>query len=128
MIARALNALGLMRVSELSDKPMQARTVETLEQHIMDANIAKSDAEWWARERIETLRARLDAERKAPGIDWEAKFKLAATDLADATFNIEQQARVIAQLHADVGTLRPDALLWRAARDKRAARKGVSRG
>ncbi len=35
--------------------PAKARDKATLEQQIMDAGIAKNDAEWWARERIDRL-------------------------------------------------------------------------
>lgn len=118
--------------------------METLEQHIMDVNVAKSDAEWWAKERIETLQARLDAERKAPGIDWESKFNRAAGDVAALTEQVAEQAAELdnfaqdhrrneammeeavvkmSEMRAEIAALRPDALLWRAARLKRRGNK-----
>jgi hypothetical protein len=39
--------------------PMQATPASTLEQHIMDPRVAKSEAEWWASREIERLRARV---------------------------------------------------------------------
>jgi hypothetical protein len=41
-------------------KPFQATPAATLEQHVMDARIAKSEAEWWASREIERLRARVE--------------------------------------------------------------------
>ena len=38
-------------------KAGRATPASTLEQHIMDSNIAKSEAEWWARTELTTLRA-----------------------------------------------------------------------
>ena len=40
-------------------KPFQSTPAATLEQHVMDARIAKSEAEWWANREIERLRARV---------------------------------------------------------------------
>lgn len=37
------------------DKAYSATPAETLEQHIMDSSIAKSEAEWWASRTIESL-------------------------------------------------------------------------
>jgi hypothetical protein len=39
--------------------PIQATPASTLEQHIMDPRVAKSEAEWWASREIERLRARV---------------------------------------------------------------------
>ena len=39
--------------------PMQATPASTLEQHIMDPRVAKSEAEWLACREIERLRARV---------------------------------------------------------------------
>jgi hypothetical protein len=41
-------------------KPFQATPAATLEQHVMDARIEKSEAEWWASREIERLRARVE--------------------------------------------------------------------
>lgn len=41
------------------DKPAAATPAATLEKHIMDSGIAKSEAEWWAKREIERLRADL---------------------------------------------------------------------
>ena len=41
-------------------KPFQSTPAATLEQHVMDARIAKSEAEWWASREIERLRARVE--------------------------------------------------------------------
>lgn len=73
----------------------------------------------------------------APETDWEAKFKRAATDLAAQAEEIAalkkqviewqdialSQDEQIALLEAETLALRPDALLWRNARAKRAAAK-----
>jgi hypothetical protein len=40
--------------------PMQATPASTLEQHIMDPRVAKSEAEWWASREIERLRSRVE--------------------------------------------------------------------
>jgi hypothetical protein len=40
--------------------PFQSTPAATLEQHVMDARIAKSEAEWWASREIEHLRARVE--------------------------------------------------------------------
>ncbi len=42
-------------MSDDSAKIGQATSAETLKQHIMDCSIAKSEAEWWARQQIFTL-------------------------------------------------------------------------
>jgi|688.fasta_scaffold997684_3 hypothetical protein len=46
-------------------KPFQSTPTATLEQHVMDARIAKSEAEWWANREIERLRARVAVMEKA---------------------------------------------------------------
>ena len=103
MISRALSALGLMKRSE-HEARMDAYRDDW--QALLDNVIEDRDA-------------------------WEAKFKLAATDLAKQAEEIERLNRevdgkigVIDSLYTRIDELRPDALLWRAARDKRAARKG----
>jgi len=125
---RLLQALGLMRVSEHGDKPVMARAAETLEQHIMDVNIAKTDAEWWAREEIASLRD---------------KFKKAITDLAAAVrerdryhLDADESANIvddlsahIVTLDAEIAALRPDALAMRRKRQMdRNRRKGKVNG
>jgi len=45
--------------------PMQATPASTLEQHIMDPRVAKSEAEWWASREIERLRARVEVLERA---------------------------------------------------------------
>lgn len=48
-----------------SEKACAATPAATLEQHIMDVNIPKSEAEWWAHQRIEQLERELADEREA---------------------------------------------------------------
>lgn len=125
---------------------MQARAAETLEQHIMDVNIPKSDAEWWAKRHIEALRTELAVERAAPAIDWEAKFKKAVADLEKADREIAALKNGIEGWKAAGRDLQADAQKWRdslkrsrdrkeakknaitPARDKRAKNRGGDRG
>ena len=106
MIARALSALGLIKRSE----------------HEREIEILKDILE----------------ETRAAELLYLNKFKLAATDLAKQAEEIEalrfslsfacssadRDDDTIIGLQAEIASLRPDALLWRAAREKRAARKG----
>lgn len=91
MIARALSALGLMKRSEHEAVKRQAAADKQL---------------------IEHLRADVAA--------YDAKFKLAAANLAKQADEIAGLHRSNAGFAAQVEALRPDALLWRKARDKRA--------
>ena len=65
----------------------KARDKATLEQQIMDAGIAKNDAEWWAMSEIERLRAALQrllvavTSSAIRGEDWEAEIQSARTAL-----------------------------------------------
>ena len=63
--------------------------------------------------------------------EWEAKFKLAATDLEAEVIASESYGDQVvslnaelARLHEIIDALRPDAQKWRNARDKRAKNRG----
>lgn len=100
MISPILNALGLMKRSE-HEARMDAYRDDW--QALLDNVIEDRDA-------------------------WEAKFKLAATDLAkqaeelnDAKLHIDHLGITFNQRLADaIQDYQADALLWRKARDKRA--------
>lgn len=102
MIARALNALGLMRVSEHE----QIKNEEIL--------------------RYTRLNDSLRNERN----EAQDKLKRAITDLAAQAEEIriandvlDRMNQEVFHLNAEIASLRPDALLWRTARVKRRAGK-----
>lgn len=111
---RLLSKLGLMRVSE------HESAIAKLEAHI-----ARADDDV---ERLEGERDRL-SDRLAT---MESKFKRAATDLADNSLalcdvraELSATETLLLTAEAEIAALRPDALLWRRARDRRANnRKG----
>lgn len=105
MIARALHALGFGQKS-------MPTAIATNDQALRAMTASRDD---WKRLAEET----------------GERFKLATTDLAKQADEIERLNRevdgkigVIDSLYTRIDELRPDALLWRAAREKRAARKG----
>lgn len=88
--------------------------------------ITKSRHEREMRELRELLSDRTDAfvkDRAATVLQrdaFEAKFKKAITDL-------EREIRLSNKLSAEIAHLRPDATLWRNARDRRANKRTASR-
>lgn len=69
-----------------------------------------------------------DWDRVEKPIDWETKFKKAVADLEPLTVEKENLETIIAELQDEIAALRPDATLWRNARDKRAKNRGGDRG
>lgn len=141
MTTRALNALlsalGLMRVSEhevlvdnsvafhLRRSKLAATDLATKSMALCDAQaelrateallIARENELAAERERFKDEIGALQANRDSAWGNYlaeERKFKRAAGDVAALTEQVEE-------LRAEINSLRPDALLWRAARQKR---------
>lgn len=115
MISRALNALGLMTVSE------HERIVDELDQ--------VTYSQW--------RNAQTDLDKM------DAKFKLAATDLAKqaeeianyrqlmerADHQLDQSGEMLDEARAEIDALRHDANMWRnSLKRSRDRKKGVGRG
>jgi hypothetical protein len=70
-------------------KPFQATPAATLEQHVMDARIEKSEAEWWASREIERLRARVEVlelirRYMGQGVSWDRAEEKAIDAILEA--------------------------------------------
>lgn len=124
LIDKALSCVGLMRVAE------HGRKVEVLVDLLDETRAAEKLYADKFKKAVTDLekRDREVAELKGECVELRRSLRQRTNDLDHIEGQEELSERLIAELRDEIASLRPDALLWRNARDKRAGKRGKANG
>lgn len=128
LIDKALSCVGLMRVSEHLAK------VDKIDNEAFTAwNTAKTASDEWE---AKFKKAVTDLEKRDREVE-ALKADLAEREMLNHSLDAERnelidlaagRLEIINGMSVEILALRPDALLWRNARDKRAGKRGKANG